>query len=310
MTVLEGLGVAISISDAPDRLKLGFPDREIERTLYSICMAVVRAGGRIFYAGNLSPTGYTFKIFRHLAGAYAARGETPFTHVVPQPVLMRSKFDEWDASLKEARNAAKTLLVIGDDLVPFRRSSDGLLIGAAGGRPSLLLKENTAFHVWQSALPPRDDGVAYSTARKLVTALTDARIAMGGKMGLLDNPDDYYQGTMPGIVEEAIMSLEAKKPFVPLGAFGGATRDAAIALGLLPNGPTVPRGPQLLSYDPAVARLAGLRGNLPPAFLNRLAALGDEDRSEYLAAAIVDILAGWLSNPPAPSGCEVPAGAS
>jgi hypothetical protein len=301
MTVLEGRGVAISISDAPDRLKLGFPDREIERTLYSICMAVVRAGGRIFYAGNLSPAGYTFKIFRHLAGAYAARGETPFTHVVPQPIVMRSNFDEWDVSLKEARNTAKTLLVIGDALVPFRRSSDGLLIGATGGRPSLLLKNSTAFHAWQSALPPKDDGAAFSTVRNLVTTLTDARIAMGGKMGLLDNPDDHYQGAMPGIIEEAIMSLEAKKPFVPLGAFGGATRDAAIALGLLPNGPRVPRGPQLLSYDPTIAHLAGLRGNLPPPILSRLTALADEDRSEHLAAEIVDILADWLPGLPAAS---------
>ncbi|MGR9193125.1 hypothetical protein [Rhizobium beringeri] len=296
MTVLAGKSVAISISDAPDRLRLGFPEREIERIVYSICMAVVRAGGRIFYSGDLRPTGYTFKIFRHLAGAYAAQGVTPFTHVVPQPALMRSKFDEWDLSLKEARNTAKTLLVIGDDVVAFRRAADGLLVGSAGEVPSLLIKDEAAFVAWQSSLPRVDDAVAFTIARKAVTVMTEARIAMGGKMGLLNNPNDHYQGAAPGIIEEVTLNLEAKKPCVLLGAFGGATRDAAIALGLLPAGHSVERGTQMPSYHDAVAKLGGLRNALPPSLRDQLATLADDDGSETLAAAVVAVIADWAQN--------------
>ncbi|RWE79577.1 hypothetical protein [Mesorhizobium sp.] len=298
MTDLAGRAIAISISDAPDRLKLGFPEREIERALYSICMAVVRAGARVVYAGDLRPSGYTFKIFRHLAGAYAAQGETPFTHVVPQPVLSRSKFDDWVVSMKEARNTAKTLLVIGGELVPFRLAADGLLIGGGAGSVPSLMTDAAAFGTWLSSLSQQEDSVGFTAARQAVTGYVDARIAMGGKMGLLDNPTDRYRGAMPGVIEEIIMSLETRKPCALLGAFGGATRDGAIALGLLPLSDKVPRGLQMPSYDIATSRLALLHDAIPASLRDRMAALADDDRLEYVATAVVDLLTEWLRKLP------------
>jgi len=41
MSALDGMHVAISISDAPDRERLGFPQSEIDRVLLSICMGLV-----------------------------------------------------------------------------------------------------------------------------------------------------------------------------------------------------------------------------------------------------------------------------
>ena len=83
---LEGRMIAISIGDAPDRGRLGYPQREVDRVLLSVCTALVRAGARIVYGGNLDPAGFTFKIFRHLSEAYAVRRSTPpFVHVVPEP---------------------------------------------------------------------------------------------------------------------------------------------------------------------------------------------------------------------------------
>ena len=68
---LDGNLIAISVSDAPDRARLGFSQREIDRAVVTICTALVRGGASIVYGGNLDPAGYTFKIFRNLAGAYA-----------------------------------------------------------------------------------------------------------------------------------------------------------------------------------------------------------------------------------------------
>src|SRR5215207_3550676 len=108
MRVLEGKVVGLSISDAPDRARLGFPDREIDRLLFSICTVLIRSGARILYAGDLRSSGYTFKLFRHLAGAYAGQGERPFIHVVPEPVLRRVPYDDWLDALKESRGIART----------------------------------------------------------------------------------------------------------------------------------------------------------------------------------------------------------
>ena len=59
---LTGWKVALSISDAPDRARLGFPEREVERALLAVCTAIIREGGEILYAGDLQPEHFTFDV--------------------------------------------------------------------------------------------------------------------------------------------------------------------------------------------------------------------------------------------------------
>ena len=54
---------------------------------------------------------------------------------------------------------------------------------------------------------------------------TQARIVLGGKV-------DGYKGRMPGIAEEALLSLQSHQPIFLLGGFGGCTRDIAETIGL------------------------------------------------------------------------------
>lgn len=293
MSNLSGFVIALSISDAPDRGKLGFPAREIDRALYSICTVVVRSGGRILYAGDLRPTGYTFKTFRHLAAAYAAQGETPFTHIIAEPVLRRTPFDLLFTTLSEARGTAKTFISLGEYLIPIRRRGEGLLLGEKGAERTEL-KDAAALGTWLNNLPVSQSADAFTAMRQSVTKVSDARVAIGGKMGLLDKPLDRYEGSMPGVVEEAIISLEADQPFLPLGAFGGAARDLAIALGLIDSAFSVPRGPQMSTYAPAIERVAQLRDRLPIGLLDRLKAVADSDQTESLAYATVGILSDWI----------------
>ena len=70
---LEGRMIAISIGDAPDRGRLGYPQREVDRVLLSVCTALVRAGARIVYGGNLDPAG--FRIDRDHGGGVRRRFE-------------------------------------------------------------------------------------------------------------------------------------------------------------------------------------------------------------------------------------------
>ncbi|MDB5595662.1 MAG: hypothetical protein JWM36_2623 [Hyphomicrobiales bacterium] len=293
MKPLEGRMVALSISAAPDRAKLGFPAREIDRALMSICMELVRAGGQILYAGDLRPTGYTFKVFRHLAGAYAGEDHVPFTHLLPEPVLRRTSFAELKAALKERRGTAKTLLHIGDDLLPARWSGDGLLVGERFAR--MEIGDSGEYDSWLAALPSVDPVHGHSAARRAAARIADARVAIGGKMGIIANPDDRYEGAMPGIIEEAIFTLKEGKALVPLGAFGGAARDLAIALGVLDPIRRVPRGPQAPSYEASMAHIEGLRDRIPAALNDQLRALANDDQIEQVARQVREIVDSWLS---------------
>ena len=55
---------------------------------------------------------------------------------------------------------------------------------------------------------------------------TDARIVLGGRT-------EQYKGAMPGIGEEALLSLQAGQPLFVIGGFGGCARDIAESLEII-----------------------------------------------------------------------------
>lgn len=289
MSELEGRLVAISVGDAPDRGRLGFPQREVDRALLSTCTAFVRAGAEIAYAGHLDPEGYTFKIFRHLAGAYAGSRETPFRHFVPEPVARGARYADLLAVLNEVRGVVRTEIARGDAFVPVRPGGGGIRLGDE------VVSDDVQFDKWFAAVAPRTAPEGFGMARRMMSKRVHARVVMGGRMGVLSDPSDTYQGAMPGIVEEAIVTLEAGKPLVVLGAFGGAARDVAIALGLLGAEQAVPRGEQNDTYGPSIERVASLRNRIPGELRHLLANLADDDRAEQNAFRTVGVIAQWLS---------------
>ncbi|WP_261327276.1 transposase [Rhizobium leguminosarum] len=92
----------------------------------------------------------------------------------------------------------------------------------------------------------------------------------------------------------AALNLDAGKPCVLLGAFAGAARDAAIVLGLMPEGQRVERGTQMPSYAEAIANLGGLRDTIPTDLRDQLAVVAGDDGSEPLASAAAAVMADWL----------------
>ena len=146
-----------------------------------------------------------------------------------------------------------------------------------------------AFVEWLETIPLVDPPIAFSRARRAMRKFIDGRIILGGKMGLVDDPHDAYQGVMPGIFEEAITTLEASKPMIPFGAFGGASRDVAIALGLLNSRDRVPRGAQAETYFPALEAVAALKAKLPLRHVDVLRRLAADDRTEALAQTAAGI---------------------
>jgi hypothetical protein len=291
MTALDGKRIAISISDAPDRGKLGFPVTEIHRAIFSICTGLIRAGAEIIYSGNLESEGLTFKIFRHLVGAYAGADKIPFVHAIPEPDVRKIGFVPLFETIARRKGIADTQIILGGIGYRIRRSGDALFIENPGS--SHLIVNDNQLAEWLSQAPSITVAEGYFQARNYVTAITDGRVAMGGKMGIVSIPEDQYLGNRPGIVEEAIITLERNSPLVPLAAFGGATRDVAIALKLLSGDQRVPRGIQVNSYDGSIRELASLADRIPRGVHNLLERIAKEDRSETLSILIIDALLGW-----------------
>lgn len=293
MKTLDGKLIALSISDAPDRLRLGFPAREVDRALFTLCTVLVRAGAKIVYGGNLEQNGFTFSMFRHLKGAYAASQDTPFLHIVPEPVLRDSSLDSFSRMLKESAAVVETLIQIETKLMPVRYIENGVRIGK--GSSAVRLTESDEFQSWLGGYTLTDVAQAFSLSRKSTTDISDARIVLGGKMGVLSIASDKYLGSMPGIVEEAILALETNKPCVPLGAFGGAARDVAIALNLLEDSKRVPRGKQLSTYWQSIEKVSQLRAKIPNEIRPALSVLADDDRGEALAYEAANALRLWFN---------------
>jgi hypothetical protein len=289
VTPLDGRLVAISVSDAPDRARLGFPQREIDRAVLSICTALVRAGAEIGYGGNLDPDGYTFKIFRHLAGAYASTRDTPFHHFIPEPVARFTRYEDLYAILNEGRGIVRIEVARGDAFVLARPGGGGIRLGEQ------VVQDDAQLAAWFATVPDRSPAQAHSAARRMVTARADARVILGGKMGVLTDPADAYDGAMPGVVEEAILTLEASKPLVVLGSFGGAARDIAIALGLMDSAQKVPRTEQHASYAPAIEQVASLGDRIPGGIRGSLSAIADDDRAEQTAFQVAALIKQWIA---------------
>ena len=101
-----------------------------------------------------------------------------------------------------------------------------VLVDLTGTRLSMDSRAQCASH-----FPEESDWSTGLTAmRRLMSDETDARILLGGRV-------EGYKGRMPGIAEEAIVSMEKRQPLFLIGGFGGCARDVAEMLGLIEKGP-------------------------------------------------------------------------
>ncbi|PZM08076.1 hypothetical protein [Rhizobium tubonense] len=294
MNALENVRVQISLSVPPDHLKLGIPPREFDRALLAVCMALVRAGAIIVYGGDLRPEGFAFKIFRHLARGYADLGNVPFVHIISHPSVASMTYDVLADALRERRGTCNTYVCANDKLFPVRLGDEEVVMGE--GDTAVELQDDRDLTSWVASLGDLDIVLATSSARRVLAEFVDACVPIGGKMGLLDTEGDQYHGSMPGIIEEALLALDKGKAMIPLAAYGGATRDLAISLQLLDKASEVPRGRQMDSYGNALTMAAGFRNHIPVSVVARLNAVARDDRAEIIARDTVDIIQSWLSD--------------
>jgi hypothetical protein len=195
------------VSNSPDLARLGLTETHLRMALGEIARAILVADGGLSYGGHLRADGYTAFLV-HECEKYRSRNR-PFTGCLPWSVHRALSAPE----LNQHRSSIGLLgryVFLDPEGTPLDdptegRGSDGERVDAATTADSL------------------------TAARRYMAEITDGRIVLGGQRSA-------FQGRMPGVVEEIILSMRAGQPTYVAGGFGGAAGDIAHTLGLDPDG--------------------------------------------------------------------------
>ncbi|ABE46624.1 hypothetical protein [Polaromonas sp. JS666] len=202
--------VAISISESPDMPALGLSNEHLRDAMTEIARHLLALGARLVYGGDLRAHGFSDLLFeliaRHRRDANDGDDRTGVTNYLAWPVHISMAAPNLKKISADLVGSAELIYLAlnGDLLTPAERQTLAL------GQPT---EEEWA--------------IGLTSMRDVMRNSTDARVVLGGRV-------DQYKGLMPGIAEEALMSLQVGQPIFLLGGFGGCTRDIAETLGLAP----------------------------------------------------------------------------
>lgn len=200
---LRGMRIAISVSESPDLDRLGLMEIHFRLALAEIGRCVLVSGGTLAYGGHLRADGYTTFLMRELQ-KFGRRDS---------PLLICLAWQEHrELTLSELAARRHDLGLLGRIVC---LDPDGAEVDPAGNRGEAAVKVDDA------ALRRR----ALTGMRRYMATRTQGRALIGGKRS-------GFQGEIPGLMEEALISLEHAHPIYLAGGFGGVTADVAQALGV------------------------------------------------------------------------------
>ena len=199
----SGLTIAISVSDSVDLPLLGMGSRHLHRVMNGMATYLISYGYRLAYGGDLRREGFTEELFE-IASRYQPDQPDP-----TPPVIDYLAWPVWIAIPRpELRNLAKRLAGIAK-IVCLTRDGEAV---------------ERLRYPRESPTGPQVASALTAMRRKMLRDV-DARVVLGGTV-------TDYKGCMPGVAEEALMSLKQREPLYLLGGFGGCARHIAQALGL------------------------------------------------------------------------------
>lgn len=265
---LHGLSVGVSVSESPDLGRLGLPESHVTVVLGEIAGTVLASGGTLVYGGHLDPGGCTALLLAELR-RHGERGPAPLLKVyLPWGEHRRLTRDELEERLAVGPWGTVRCLDPGGRVIP-----DPL----AGRGPGAAPEPDAA----------RRSG-ALTAMRRVLAEDTDGRILLAGKRR-------GFSGALPGLMEEALLTLESGTPLYLAAGLGGVTADIVRALGIedcarlppgpdaVPDDPRLVEGRRLLRAERESARWRGLRNGLSDEENRRLAA---ERRPAGIAALV------------------------
>ena len=200
--------VAISTSDSPDMTALGLSEGHLKEVMAELALQLLAAGANLAYGGDLRAHGFTqllFQLVMRYTPTADLKSTVRVTNHLAWPVHIAMPVDRIATLATELRGAAELVLL----------GSDGTRL-AMDARRGLATRE-----------PSDDEWFSGLTAmREFQRSSTDIRVLLGGQV-------TNYKGRMPGVAEEALVSLRARQPVFLIGGFGGCTRDVAETLDLV-----------------------------------------------------------------------------
>lgn len=215
----QSLTVALSASPGGDIARFGLRPIHLETALLEVSRYLLISGIRLAYGGHLGSDGYTVRladllrdpVVEHLRGSPVDAKAA----VVPQLV----NYLPWPAFATVHAQARLGPLV---EVILCQRP------GGVDERLDDLLTDPVVSEV------PVDTAVRrFAWARGLTEMRTrqvnevNARIVVGGRVG---SETDGYRGRIPGVLEEVLLSIDAKQPVYLVGAYGGCARLVSEAL--------------------------------------------------------------------------------
>jgi hypothetical protein len=195
--------IALSASESPDLDRLGLRDKHVRFALGEIARAALAAGGRLAYGGHLRPDGYTAFLVQELERQQ--QHENLIQLCIAWPVHRAMSGTELDTVNRELPLAARIIYLDLDGKQIDNPMSE------RGEHPEPVTPDETARGL--------------TAMRQFMTHHSHARVLIGGKRS-------GFTGRLPGLMEEALLALEAGLPLYLAAGFGGATLDIARALGL------------------------------------------------------------------------------
>ncbi len=208
---LAKMPVALSISASPDLARHGLTAQHLDAALIEISRQLLVRGAILEYGGHLGAEGYTLALF-DMAREYATLSGLPPAERIINDVGWPLPLEALPPEVR-ARNQRVGI---------FRRIARPE--GVEDLEPATFVEEPEFF-------PADSPARRYAWARGM-TAMREfqcrsarARILLGGQTGALTDGspvDKWYSSRIPGVVEEALLSLRHGQPLYVVGAFGGA----------------------------------------------------------------------------------------
>jgi hypothetical protein len=206
--------ICVGISESGDAHRYGLSDTHIGSLCDEIHLYLLLAGLKIAYGGALigdfsKGSNFTLRLFELVRGySKLADGvnappiKKAILNVAPWPLRLNYGESEdalFDGDVARYLEGPRPELPWSDnDLFPF----------LVGTKRTLASDTPLRRYAWARGL---------TSMRELISASSQARLVLGGKM-------ESFAGLVPGVAEEAWLSLTQRKPLYLVGGFGGAAR--------------------------------------------------------------------------------------
>lgn len=198
--------LGISASRSPDLARLGLLETHYRVAIGEITRSVLLAGGGIIYGGRLDPDGYTTFMLRELQ-RYARR-DRPLLTCLAWDVHRGMSPTEVEDFRRELGLFGRLVCLDPDGRpLPDHVPADRTAVSDVDGVPGDTLARGLA------------------GLRRYMADYQVGRVFLGGRR-------EGFEGSMPGVLEELLITLERGQPTYLAGGFGGVTYDVARLLGV------------------------------------------------------------------------------